>query len=160
MCTLADFTPQELLAIMVGPTSFGRIGPKEVQADIDNNGTYSQRAKAKSDIERLAAACGLTIADIDAGSAQCQNLNLGLRWYTIYRYKDLDIKTRKKGDCGEDDYRMKENAFKAACEALRAVGDKGVCMASKLKEEITGDTCGEWDGLYGSKLITDSGCSS
>lgn len=161
-CTLTDNTPAQLLAILVGPTSLGRIGPEEMQADIDTNGDNSQREKAKADIVRLADDCALVIADIDtetnAGGAQCQNLNLALKWYTLYRYKALDIATRDRSECNEDDYRQRANMLRFTCEALRAIGSEGICMAEKLKAEISGDTCGELDGVYGSCLVTNEDC--
>lgn len=161
-CTLTDFTPAQLLQILVGATSLGRIGPDEMQADIDTNIIDSQRAKAKADIERLAEDCLLDLSTIDtgtdAGAAQCNNLNLALKWYTLYRYKGLDIDTSPKGDCGQDDYRLKENMWKQACAALRAVGDEGKCMATKLEAEITGVDCVAWGSAYGVCLETDVDC--
>lgn len=158
-CVLADNTPQELLGILVGATSVGRIGPTEMQADIDTNGDNSQREKAKADMERLAADCNLDIdTEIESGAAQCQNLNLALKWYALYRYKALDIATRSRTECNEDDYRQRANMLLFTCEALRAVGSEGICMAEKLKAEISGDTCGDLDGVYGSCLVTNVDC--
>lgn len=161
-CTLTDFTPAQLLSILVGPPSLGRIGPDEIQADIDSNGDDSQRAKAKSDFARIADLCGLDLGSVDTGTdegaALCQNINLGLRWYTLYRYKALDIDTRPKGQCGEDDYRIKEKAWQRACEALRAAGGEGACMATRLEGEITGVECVPYGSAYGCILVTDIDC--
>jgi hypothetical protein len=162
MCTLTDFTPEQLLAALVGPTSLGRIGPDEMQADIDTNGINAQRAIAKSDIERLAIDCELVIGDIntgtDEGAAQCNNLNQGLLYYTLYRYKTLDINTRPKSACTEDDYRLQNKLWQMACKRLKAVGGEGECMAGKLEAEITGTDCVMWGDAYGVDLVTDIDC--
>ena len=158
-CTLTDFTPAQLLAALVGPTSLGRIGPDEMQADIDTNGTNAQRAIAKSDFARWGDDCSFVFSDIDTetneGATKCNNLNQGLLWYTLYLYKTLDINTRPKGECSEDDFRLQSKLWQTACKRLRAIGSEGECIAGKMEAEITGVECVPWGESYGAAIVTD-----
>lgn len=163
-CTLpSTITGAELLRLLIGKTSLGRVGTVEIDNDIALNGTESQWAIAKADIESWADSCSLDMSAMEAGDANCQALNLSLKWYAIYRYRDFDIRVlKKKEDCTEDDYRDLAVYKKRVCEALKRT-DKGSCMVSKFLASLDSEAteCGDetdWCSLFKPTLNTDPGC--
>ena len=151
-CTLGTYTATQILSTLVGATAVGRIGSDEISADISENGTESLRDHARADFQAIIDSCEYDMST--ALEIDCAKLNYALRWYTIYLYKLLDMRT--SAECKGDD-RLAASYLSAACKRLYSITDKGECLARALRSLVE-ISCIDISG-YGTDVVTDLECN-
>ena len=155
---LRNFTPEELLSILAQPT-IGGVGINEISADVSNNGRHSRMVIGVSSFNAWATTIGMTVANLTA--TQFSYLELALKYYVLYLYKDLDIFRKPKAECSEDDYRL---LARLRTESSRALLNIGTSYSSRFITEMNrainadasvGPHPSNISSLIRSRIITD-----
>lgn len=121
------FTGAELILLMKGQ-NIGYFGAAEIQADINSMGANSEMGIAKLDLEQWMTDCGIDCSTLSATA--CNNLEMGLKWFAIWRYRRFDMEQIKNAcDCDENDERALDYACKMVCEFLCKVS---TCLKDKF----------------------------
>lgn len=162
MANLRLFSAEEILAVIGIPT-IGGVGLHDIKVDIQSSGVLSKRTIAKNNFEAWASDIDLDINALD--TTKFSNLEAALKWYTLFLYKEWDIIRKTKEECGDEDFRQKQNYRTQANLHLKQIGDSASGMIGKLADSINAETsvgplAYDLTGLIQSTIVTDDHCSA